>query len=248
MKLVVALVAASAFAGVSVPAIADRAGLGVIHVAVYRGPASCEDCSEAIARAVAKLGYHYRAQFVGPGEKLDITPASLSRFQVYVQPGGGQDIDAALADLGPNRTTAIRQFVSRGGGYVGLCMGAYLAGASDIGLVRDDLNSEVRRPRFPVTTIDDAAVPVRWAGQVQSLYYQDGPYLYPRPDDRGYRPIATYQNGDLAAARYSLGKGVVVLSGPHPEADASWFDDAGLPANELPSGAPFKSLLDQVKN
>lgn len=248
MKLFGALVAASVLAGAPCSATADQAKARVIQVAIYRGPASCEDCSEAVARAIGELHGPYRVTFVGPRERTDITPASLGRFQLYVQPGGGQDIDEAFADLGAQRVAAIRGFVAHGGGYLGMCMGAYLAGASDIGLIPDDLDSEVGRPGFSMTTIDDGTVPVRWSGRYRTIFYQDGPFLHARPGDRAYRGIATYRNGDVAAARYSRGKGMVVLSGPHPEADDSWLEDADIPAGALPAGTPIAALLDQFRS
>lgn len=245
MKYPLALAAASILAGAAAPASADRSDRQIVHVAIYRGPAGCEDCSEAIGRAIAKLGRRYRIDYVGPGEAHDITPATLRHYALYVQPGGGQDLDGAAASLGPRRIAAIRGFVAQGGGYLGLCMGAYLAGASHVGLIADDPDGEVARPGFAVSTIADAAVPVRWAGRVQPLYFQDGPYLRAHPDDRHYRTVATYQNGDVAAARYSYGRGAVVLSGPHPEADRSWYDDADLPEGQMPAGEPIRALIDQ---
>ena len=56
--------------------------------------------------------------------------------------------------------------------------------------------------------------------------------------------LATYANGDIAAARYPFGRGVVALSGPHPEADASWFEQAGIPPEERPRSALFRNLID----
>ena len=247
MKVFAALGAAIGIVCVSVPAIAYRSMTGVTRVAIYRGPAACEDCAEAMARSISKLGSRYQVTFVGPGEWRDVTPSTLRHFQVYIQPGGGQDIDAALASLGSNRVGAIRQFVAQGGGYVGVCMGAYLADASNIGLIDDHLDSEVGRPGFSVRTTADSAVPVHWQSGERILYYQDGPYLHAQPRSGGYRTIATYGSGDVAAARYSVGRGSVVLSGPHPEADASWFDDAGLPTSKQPTGTPIKELIDQLK-
>lgn len=245
MRFVAALSAASMLVSASIPATANRFDPETVHVAIYRGPASCDDCSEALARTIMRISPRYHVDFVGPKERTDISPATLRHYRIYVQPGGGQDIDGALNSLGDARVRAIRQFVARGGGYLGLCMGAYLAGASNIGLIADDPDSEVRRPGFSVATIEDAAVPVRWAGRAQSMYYQDGPFLKPQRADPAYRALATYQNGDVAAARYSRGKGTVVLSGPHPEADRSWFEDADLPLAAVPGGAPFKTLMDQ---
>lgn len=217
-----------------------------VRVAVYRGPASCDHCATAARRAIEKTDARYQVDFVGPDEPIDISDASLARYDVYVQPGGGQDIPGALDSLGQARVDAIRRFVARGGRYLGLCMGAYLADASNLGLIAQDLDSEVGRPGFPVKTIEDAAVAVRWAGAQDSVFFQDGPYLRPQPGDARFHAIATYENGDLAAARYSFERGLVVLSGPHPEAAKSWFVDAGIPLDEMPERDLFKDLLDQL--
>lgn len=234
-------------------------GLGLLHslplasaetlpteaVAVYRGPAGCDGCSETVRTAIERLDPRYRVDFVGPAEPLDITPANLRRYRLYVQPGGGQDIPAALASLGEARSAALRDYVAQGGRYLGLCMGAYLADANNLALIPEELDSEVGRPGFPVTTIDDTAVAVRWAGHDDHVFYQDGPYL-PPSHAPGFHVLATYANGDIAAARYAFGQGVVALSGPHPEADADWFDQAGIPPESRPQTALFKNLLDET--
>lgn len=245
MKSVIALAALTAFVSATSSASAVHAGDDVVPVAIYRGPAACDDCPEALARAITRVSPRYRVTFVGPNERQDITDASLRHFKIYVQPGGGQDIAAALTQLGPQRVQAIRRFVTDGGNYLGLCMGAYLADRSNIGLIDDQLDSEVRRPGSSATDEDDTAVPVRWGGQVETLYYQDGPFFPAHADGRSFRQLAAYRNGDVAAAHYRAGSGSVVLSGPHPEADASWFADADLPRTMMPAGAPIKTLLDQ---
>lgn len=219
--------------------------LPTVAVAVYRGPAGCDDCSEAVRTAIERLDPRYRVDFIGPQETVDITPATLRRYQLYVQPGGGQDIPAALESLGDARVAALRDYVAKGGRYLGLCMGAYLADANNLALIPEELDSEVGRPHFPVTTIDDAAVAVRWAGRDDNVFYQDGPYL-PPSHARGFATLATYANGDIAAARYAFGQGVVALSGPHPEADANWFDQAGIPPERRPQTALFRTLIDET--
>jgi len=40
--------------------------------------------------------------------------------------------------------------------------------------------------------------------------------------------IATYDTGTAAALVADYGAGRVGVVGPHPEADHSWYDDAGL--------------------
>ena len=218
-----------------------------VHVAVYRGPAACDGCSETAKASIEKLDPAYRVEFIGKGEKTDISPETLSRFDIYVQPGGGQDIPAALRSLGKARVNAIRGFVAQGGGYLGLCMGAYLADDANFGLIPYDLDSEVGRPGFPVKTIEDAAIDVEWAGRKDMVYYQDGPYL-PASKAAGFQQIAAYGNGDIAAARYSFKKGTVVLSGPHPEADKTWFEAAELPLEKMPKSNLLNDLISQFRH
>lgn len=242
MRLATALAAGAMLFG----ALPAHAKTDIVRVAVYRGPAACEGCSETAKTSIEKLGTAYRVEFVGKGEKTDISPETLSRFDIYVQPGGGQDIPAALRSFGKSRVSAIRDFVAQGGGFLGLCMGAYLADDANFGLVPHDLDSEAGRPGFPVTTIDDAAVDVSWAGRKDMVYYQDGPYL-PASKAPGFKQIATYGNGDIAAARYSFKKGTVVLSGPHPEADKTWFEDAGIPLDKMPKTNLLEDLVSQFE-
>lgn len=219
---------------------------GVVRVAVYRGPAACDGCAQTAKEAIERLGSRYRVDFVGAHERKDITPETLSHYDVYVQPGGGQDIPAALRRLGDRRVEAIRRFVQQGGRYLGLCMGAYLADASNIGLIQDDLDSEVGRPGFEADTVDDYAVDTWWHGRRNSVFYQDGPYFPASSESPGYRAIATYANGDVAVARYDLGHGTVVLTGPHPEADESWFDDAGIPLERMPRDDLVRLLMQEL--
>ncbi|BBP76285.1 hypothetical protein PHLH7_23890 [Pseudomonas sp. Ost2] len=112
-----------------------QAGAPVTHVAIYRGPAGCDDCSESVKQALQRLAPGYQIDFVGADEPIDITPQTLARYDLYVQPGGGQDIPGALDSLGHARATAIRDYVAHGGRYLGLCMGAYLADNSNLGLI-----------------------------------------------------------------------------------------------------------------
>ncbi|AVS85248.1 hypothetical protein C8239_11220 [Paracidovorax avenae] len=216
----------------------------VLRVAVYRGAAGCDDCSETAKEAIETMGSSYKVDFIGPKEARDVTPATLRGYAIYVQPGGGQDIPAALRAMGDRRIAAIRDFVSRGGGYLGLCMGAYLADRDNMGLIADEVDGEVGRPGFPVTTRDEGVVSVRWKGRLESMFFQDGPY-FQKSARRGFRAIATYGNGDVAVARYTFGRGIVVLSGPHPEADKSWFEQAGIPLDRMPGTPVLRSLFDE---
>lgn len=224
-----------------------QAATPITHVAIYRGPAGCKDCSENVKAALLRVRPDAQVDFVGADEAIDITPQNLARYDLYVQPGGGQDIPAALDSFGDARVDAIREYVARGGRYLGLCMGAYLADDSNFGLIPQDLDSEAGRPGFEVAGIEDAAVRVVWDGKPDRVFYQDGPYLAKPDAALSSTTIATYRNGDVAAARYTYQKGVVVLSGPHPEASRDWFENADIALSEMPRGELFGSLVQSIE-
>ncbi|MGY2041365.1 BPL-N domain-containing protein [Pseudomonas pergaminensis] len=236
-------VAATLFAFALLLPSQSEAATPITHVAIYRGPAGCDDCSENVAKALHRLNPSYQIDYVGADEAIDITPKTLARYDLYVQPGGGQDIPGALDSLGNARIEAIRGYVANGGRYLGLCMGAYLADDSNLGLIPQDLDAEAGRPGFEVPGIADAAVQVTWEGKPDHVFFQDGPY-FPKADPAApYKTIATYRNGDVAAARYTYQKGVVVLSGPHPEAGREWFENADIPLSKMPQGDLFGALI-----
>ncbi|KAB0569757.1 hypothetical protein C9383_03355 [Pseudomonas palleroniana] len=220
-----------------------EAATPIKHVAIYRGPAGCDDCSENVANALRRLNPEYQIDYVGAQEATDITPQTLARYDLYVQPGGGQDIPGALRSLGDARAEAIRGYVAGGGRYLGLCMGAYLADDGNLGLIPQDLDGEAGRPGFEAPGIADAAVQVMWEGKPDHVFFQDGPYIPAADPAAPYKTIATYRNGDVAAARYTYEKGVVVLSGPHPEAGREWFENADIPLNKMPRGDLFGALI-----
>ena len=59
---------------------------------------------------------------VGPA---DIREGSLAHFDVVIFPGGSGSKQAAA--VGDEGRTRIRQFIEQGGGFIGICAGAYLA-------------------------------------------------------------------------------------------------------------------------
>lgn len=211
--------------------------------AVYRGPAGCDDCTEAVVNALQRVAPDFRIRLVGPEEDYPLNEASLKDVSLYVQPGGGQDIPGAVDSIGQTGIEAVTGFVARGGAYLGLCMGAYLASDLGYGLIKGDTDSEVGRPGFGVRDIRDTVVRVAWQGVPTWLYFQDGPYLPRADDDKAFKVLGTYANGDIAAAVYGYGAGRVVLVGPHPEADRSWFDYHRLNSRVPVDFHVFKSVI-----
>ncbi|WP_370640994.1 MULTISPECIES: BPL-N domain-containing protein [unclassified Pantoea] len=216
------------------------------QVAIYRGEAGCAGCAEMVDKALKNSGLPLTTSYVGEHEKLKLNDNTLKRFDLYIQPGGGQDIPAAYQALGTEGANAIRRFVKNGKRFLGICMGAYLADKNNLGLIDASLASEVGRPGSGVTDEGDYALQVRWNKKEEPFYYQDGPHLNNSQEDKA---IAYYAHGDIAIAKYRYGKGTVILSGPHPEADETWLGEAATssttPGNKM---ARLMSELGLKKN
>jgi putative intracellular protease/amidase len=73
----------------------------------------------SVARILGRAGMH-----VVPVGAEEIAAGSLADFDVVIFPGGsGSKQAAAIGECGRDQ---VRQFVERGGGYIGICAGAYL--------------------------------------------------------------------------------------------------------------------------
>ena len=210
---------------------------------VYRGPAGCEGCSEAVAEVLKTSKYHFRIQYVGPNEKLKITEDNLAKAALYAQPGGGDDEVSASYSIGNASLVAVQNYVRNGGHYLGVCMGAYLAGDVGFGLVNAKVYSEVDRPDSLVHNSADTVTPVIWRGKKRWMYFQDGAALPADPQGSSPLVLARYPNNDIAAAIYNFGEGTVGLVGPHPEADQEWYKREDL---ENPDGVNQDLAYDLI--
>jgi glutamine amidotransferase-like uncharacterized protein len=192
---------------------------------VYRGPAACSGCAEAVAALLEHGPVSFRAVYCGPDEQVPLSASSLAGAAVYAQPGGGS-VSPAWRRM-RQHADEIRNWVRGGGSYLGFCLGAYLAGSTPgFGLLPGDTSQYVGSRGATVDTTDDTVVAVRWRGQPRHLFFQDGPY-FKLNKDADATVLASYDNGLPAAVVTSFGSGRVGVVGPHPEADQSWYS-AGL--------------------
>lgn len=95
----------------------------MIHVALYDGPGASSRGVARLARVVAGAE-NMTLNHLGPA---DVRPVVLQQFDVIIFPGGsGSKQAAGIAAAGRKH---VRGFVHSGGGYLGVCAGAYLASA-----------------------------------------------------------------------------------------------------------------------
>jgi len=167
----------------------------------------------------------------------DIRDGRLDEFDVVIHPGGSASKQAeTLSDEGREQ---VRRFVKEGGGFIGICAGAYLASASypwslallDARVVdgehwaRGQGEVQLRLPREGRTAfaLDEETCPI---------FYNQGPLLAPgeKDDIPDYELLAAFETeiakngaptgvmkGTTAIARGKFGDGRVVCFSPHPE-------------------------------
>eukprot|EP01085_Mycamoeba_gemmipara_P003606 Mycagemm_TRINITY_DN10289_c2_g9::TRINITY_DN10289_c2_g9_i1::g.3606::m.3606 type:complete len:235 gc:universal TRINITY_DN10289_c2_g9_i1:998-294(-) len=152
---------------------------------------------------------------------------------VIILPGGSASSE--LNGLGGRGKGIIRRFVESGGGYVGICAGAFAGSGctqhEDFGLRL--LPALYLRHKVPRTDVRGSIVlalsgeAVQWGGQDEvTCWYHNGP-LFPAYNlPAGVRVLATIKEGvngvkrmnrraTIVAGKY--GRGTVILCGPHPE-------------------------------
>ena len=161
----------------------------------------------------------------------------LRRYQVVVFPGGSGG--EMFKRLGPGGQQAVKEFVSRGGGYLGICAGAWLASKLYLGLA----NIEGRKPWYvgvgglEVAMEHDASYVFSSACYLppgrRIIEMHNGPLWTPAPPDSARpacRVLASYTGatgtdkygGDLFSGKPAIvtdfyGHGRVILFSPHPE-------------------------------
>ncbi len=224
---------------------------------VYRGPATCDgdggECAPAWADMFKSCQPGFDVMFVGPGESSDVTPEVLAKAGVFIYPGGNDSIAKDWKHVAGYRD-AIRDFVQRGGRYLGSCTGGYLAATNpwagtDIGfgLLPGNAGEYVGSPGADITTTGDTLVDVVWkdvwGNSKHPIYLQDGAFFEAaNASSPGVLVLATYAaNGAIAALVAPFGKGKVGVEGPHAEAPLSWYEANGVGGN--PDFAPGCDLI-----
>lgn len=160
----------------------------------------------------------------------------LKPFDVVIFSGGSGGTQAeAIGEAGRNN---VREYVRGGGGYVGVCAGAYLACSNfkwGLGILNaSTVSSKWQRGQG---FVDSEVTPEgsKLLGDVKGTFkvrYHNGPIIKPagRTDIPAYTPVAVFRSeisgygspvgvmvNSPAQALGTFGKGRVFVSSPHPE-------------------------------
>jgi glutamine amidotransferase-like uncharacterized protein len=213
---------------------------------VYRGPASCCGCSEAVADVLQASNWNFDVQYVGPDEPLKLSAAALQSAALYAQPGGNGTVEEAYEVMRSHKAD-LQSFIWAGGRYLGFCMGGYLAGRQPgFNLFPGDTDQWICSDGASVTHPMDTVTQVQWREQTRWMYVQDPPDFVLDSGASSVSVIAQYTNGQIAALVTPYERGRVAVVGPHPEAPQSWYSEYHLKDPDGPDADLAKDLIDSV--
>jgi glutamine amidotransferase-like uncharacterized protein len=171
--------------------------------------------------------------------KNEVENGFFDDVNMVIFPGGIGDSDSYDTILKNNKDVVV-DFVTRGGKYLGICMGAYWAG-KDYFDILDDVDSlqYIKRPNTDTRRPHAKNIKINWQGTNTTMFFYDGCAMV---GDGNYETVATYANGDaMAIIQKNIG-----LIGCHPESQQFWYDSYSWLKGKYHNGTQHKLLLDFV--
>jgi glutamine amidotransferase-like uncharacterized protein len=166
----------------------------------------------------------------------------LGAHRLLIVPGG--NFERIGRGLDPETTAHIRNAVRGGMNYLGLCAGAFFAGASPYNGL--NLTEGVRFNFYALEHqgVRRSAVPITIMGfSASDHYWEDGPELSGWGD-----VVARYSDGSPAIVEGSAGRGWLILTGIHPEAPESWRRGLTFRTSAAANNAYAATLIDAAMN
>ena len=182
------------------------------------------------------LSSHYNFKLFS---KNEVENGFFDDVDMVIFPGGIGDSDSYDTILKNNKDVVV-DFVTRGGKYLGICMGAYWAG-KDYFDILDDVDSlqYIKRPNTDTRRPHAKNIKINWQGINTTMFFYDGCAMV---GDGNYETVATYANGDaMAIIQKNIG-----LIGCHPESQQFWYDSYSWLKDKYHNGTQHKLLLDFV--
>lgn len=161
---------------------------------------------------------------------IRIKEGKLREFSCLIIPGGYTE--TIVDDLTTKGLNEICEFVKSGGGYIGICAGAYIAAdkveihpaykrgkPKGLGIINI---KNIRKEGIGIRSIKITNLTHPIAKDCSTdvkIWYQNGPFIVP---DKDVEVIAQYdtEHAAIVCARYVEGR--VVIFSPHPEGSITW--------------------------
>lgn len=195
-------------------------------------------CSVQSGNGIIKaLSPHYSFKIF---TRHDLETNFFDDVDIICFPGGLGD--ASTFDfLTKENGQRIRDFVNQGGGYLGICMGAYWAGSEYFDIVSDvDAVQYLTRPGTDTRRPHAKNINITWKDEPMNMFWYDGCALV--GDETKFETVARYANGDpMAILQNNIG-----LIGCHPESEKHWYDSYSWMKGKYHQGVHYPLLLDFV--
>jgi hypothetical protein len=183
-------------------------------IALFRDETSEEtaECGDGI---IAAFKQHFNLKIFTLEQCL---PQTFLGVYCVVFPGGVGDSDDYDWMFLRKRETAIADFVSQGGAYLGICVGAYWAGSYYFDILDGiDAVQYIKQPRADIRRCYTTTARVLWQGEPQRMFFRDGCTFV--GDLSKAQIISTYANGDPMCIR----QGKIGVMGACPDSLESWY-------------------------
>ncbi len=201
-----------------------------IRVAVFADEGANAECVEETVFACGEGAAASRVM------GSDVRSGILADQQLFISPGGGASTQSKA--LGEDGNEILRQFVRAGGGYIGICAGAYWAAQNNphpLGIVAARMPSPKWDRGRAELKIELTPAGQEFFGETERdfiMHYANGPVLFPDTacglppfEVLAYFRAESAENGTPvglqidtpAIIRAQYGAGRVVLFSPHPE-------------------------------
>jgi len=148
----------------------------------------------------------------------DCHTINLNSYDMVAFPGGIGDADSYDKFFRRKTQNRIADYITDGGRYLGICMGAYWAGSHYFDIL-DGVEpvQYIKRPTSDIKRSYGTVAPVTWNNKNENMYFYDGCALMGNSDK--FTTISTYANGDpMAIIQNRIG-----LIGCHLESQEYWY-------------------------
>lgn len=204
-------------------------------IALFVADPKCSvQCCNGMIQA---LGSEYNFKLFSRSE---IEDGFFDNVDIVAFPGGIGDSDS-FSNLFRYNQKKVKEFVSRGGKYLGICMGAYWAGQNYFNLLDSvDAVQYITRPNTDTRRPHAKNIDITWMGKPEHMFFYDGCALV--GNERKFTTLARYANGDpMAIVQDRIG-----LIGCHPESQAHWYESYSWLKGKYHHGAHYKYLHELV--
>lgn len=200
----------------------------IIDVAVYNGKYSGINCPKGVLNAIDYANNKKIIPNVKFNKKTiqEVNSKTLSDIDVLHMPGG----DGGWYYLNYSKidNEAIKAHVADGGGYLGICAGAYSA-CSYVDTMYKGLGIAPNIRSIPI--IHSGITPIKYTSHegekigysgIQNVIHYSGPIMY-RPNKSKGLVFAIFNDNEIGYKNYGAimadyyKKGKVILCSPHPE-------------------------------